>query len=136
MLKSAYLYFQNDEVHRVVNLGVRAVHRAIDTGAPGELGLAAGGWKYARGGNGREGDTVGHWRTSFDAAPGRRGGGGRDFGGRLAGRTDVPSTQKAPLMQGHDRRLSARKRHSPAAWERQLCRNRGHSLILFNVLII
>ena len=42
MLKSAYLYFQNDEVHRVVNLGVRAVHRVTDTVGAGEPGRAAG----------------------------------------------------------------------------------------------
>jgi len=42
------------------------------------------------------------------ALPGR----GRNSERQLSGRTDVPSTQKAPLMQGYDRLLSAKKRLS------------------------
>ena len=53
--------------------------------AASAVGRFMPGVEDARAENALERDSVGHWRASFDAATGRRGGGGRDSERRLAG---------------------------------------------------
>ena len=49
------------------------------------------GSRHGRVGTARERVCLSRWRASIDAAPSRRGGGGRDFGGRPAGgNSDIP----------------------------------------------
>ena len=86
--------------------------------------------------NDRESDTVGHWRASFDAAPGRRGRGGREISsGTSGGNSDIPrdfmkisvaATSDVPVLQSV-LTLSANSCPTRASNERQVHAENGHS---------